>query len=288
MRAVYERELKAYFGGLTGYLFIAFVLLFIGIYTMAINLYSGYTTFEFVFGNMSFIYIIVIPILSMRVIAEERKQRTDQLLYALPIPMYQIVLGKYLAMATVLSVPCLVSALYPLVLVPYGHLNFAVIYTSLAAFFLLGGALLAIGMFLSSLTENQVISAALCFLAMLLNYFLSILADYVPTTATGSFVAFTLCAVLVGLFFKLMTKDTGAAVVAGVICFIPTAAIMLTNRQLLAGAFGQVMSKLSLFERFYVFMNGTCDLTAYVYFLTVIAVFVYLTVQSLESRRWNG
>lgn len=287
MKAIYERELKAYFQGVTGYLFIAFVLLFAGIYTMAINLFSGYTTFEYVLGNMSFIYIIVIPILSMRVIAEDRRQRTDQLLYALPIPMYKIVLGKYLAMVTVLGIPCVIIGIYPLILSAFGNINLLLCYTSLLAFFLLGAALLGIGMLISSLTENQVISAALCFLVMLINYFLATLAGYVSTSAAGSFVALTVCAVLVGLFFKLMTKDSAVAMAAGILCELPVVGVMLFAKDSLAGLFPTVMKNLSLFERFYVFMDGTCDLTAYIYLLSVIAVFVYLTVQAMERRRWN-
>lgn len=287
MKAIYERELKAYFQGVTGYLFIAFILLFAGIYTMAICLYSGYTNFEYALGNMSFIYIVAIPILSMRVISEERKQKTDQLLYALPMSMHKIVLGKYLAMVTVLAIPCGILMIYPLILSAFGNMNLFTSFASVIAFFLLGAALLAIGMLVSSLTENQVISAALCFLVMLVNYYISTLAGYVSTSASGSFVALTVCAVLVGLFFKLMTKNNIAALTAGILCELPVAGVMIFGSDSLAGLFPKVMENLSLFERFYTFINGTCDITAYVYFLTVIAVFVYFTVQSLERRRWN-
>ncbi len=287
MKAIYERELKAYFQGVTGYLFIGFVLLFVGIYTMALNLVSAYPNFEYVLGNMSFIYIIAIPILSMRVIAEERRQRTDQLLYALPMSMHKIVLGKYFAMLTVLVIPCAVTGIYPLILKAFGNVNLPAAYAALLAFFLLGAALLAIGMYVSSVTENQVIAAALCFLVMLLNYFLSTLAGYVPTTAAGSFIALTVCALLIGVFFRFMTKNTAVGVTAGVLCEIPLILVMLFASDKLAGLFPNMMEKLSLFERFYSFMNGACDLTAYLYLLTVAVVFVYITVQSLERRRWN-
>ena len=121
----------------------------------------------------------------------------------------------------------------------------------------------------------------------MLNYFIADLASYVPSSAAGSFVALTVCAVLVGLFFKLMTKDNFVAFSAAVLCEIPLTAIMLFNKESLAGMFPQIMKELSVFQRFYVFINGTCDITAFVYFLSVIAVFVYFTVQSLERRRWN-
>ena len=287
MRAIYERELKAYFQGIMGYLFIAFILLFAGIFVLIVNLAGGQTYFEYVLGNMSFIFLVAIPILSMRVISEERRQKTDQLLYALPMSMFKIVLGKYLAMVTVMAIPTVIIGIYPLILSSYGNVNLLTSYSALLAFFFLGASLLAIGMFVSSVTENPVVSAALCFLVMMINYFVADLAGYVPSSAAGSFVALTVCAVLIGLFFKLMTKDNFIAFSAAVLCEIPLTAVMLFNKEALVGMFPQIMKELSVFQRFYVFIDGTCDITAFVYFLSVIAVFVYLTVQSLERRRWN-
>ena len=95
MKAIYKRELKAYFNNILGYIFCAFILLFIGIYTMAINLNGASANFEYAIGNMGFIYLIAVPIITMRAIAEERKQKTDQLLYSLPISMSEVVLGKF-------------------------------------------------------------------------------------------------------------------------------------------------------------------------------------------------
>jgi ABC-2 type transport system permease protein len=223
----------------------------------------------------------------MRVISEERRQRTDQLLYALPIPMYQIVLGKYLAMLTVLAIPCVLVGIYPLILTAFGTVNLLTAYGSLLAFFLLGAGLMAIGMFISSMTENQVISAALCFLVMLLNYFMSTLANYLSSSVSSSFIALTICAILVGFFFKLMTKNNYAALLAGALCEIPLLGILIFSKDTLSGLFPNVIENLSLFERFYTFINGTFDLNNILYLLTVIAVFVYFTVQSLERRRWN-
>ena len=125
MTAIYRRELNSYFKGLTGYVFAAFMLLFIGIYCAIINLKSGYASFGYVLNNASFIYIIIIPILTMRSVAEERRQRTDQLLYALPISMAKIVMGKFLAMLTVLAVPLAVICVYPIALSGFGTVNYA-------------------------------------------------------------------------------------------------------------------------------------------------------------------
>ena len=141
MTAIYQRELRSYFHGMTGYVFIAFLLVFAGIYTMFYNLSSGYPNFEYVLQAMTIIFLIAIPVLTMRVIAEERRQKTDQLLYTLPLGMTRVVLGKYLAMVTVVAVPCVVMAFYPLLLSTFGTVSFPTAYGALLGFFLLSAAL---------------------------------------------------------------------------------------------------------------------------------------------------
>ena len=144
MRAVFRHETGMYFTGLSGYVFGAFMLLFTGIYMMVYNLKGGYTNFEYVPAGMSFIFLIIVPILSMRVLAEEKKQKTDQLLYSLPLSMTQVILGKYAAMLVVLLIPTAIMCVYPLILSAYGDVYFPAAYGTVLAFFLLGAALLAI------------------------------------------------------------------------------------------------------------------------------------------------
>ena len=105
MSAIFKHELSSYFKGMTGYVFGAFLMLFIGIYTVVYNLTAKMVTFEPVLGGISFIFMIIVPILTMRVLAEERRQKTDQLLYSLPISMTDVVVGKYLAMLVTFLIP---------------------------------------------------------------------------------------------------------------------------------------------------------------------------------------
>lgn len=287
MKAIFQREVKSYFDGVLGYIFAAFLLLFAGIYTMVINLNASYSNFEYVLGNMTFIFLIITPILSMRVIAEEKRQKTDQLLYSLPISMTKIVLGKYLAMLFVLAVPTVIIGFYPLILSLYGSVHFLASYGTLLAFFLLGAALLAIGLFVSSITENQAFAAALCFLILLLNYFLNDLVSYIPATVGASFAAATAAVLLIAVIVWYLTKSSLSAVILTV---IGEGALILTrmiSSASLANLLPNLLGNLSLFKRFYVFPNGVFDLTALVYFLMVILVFVFFTVQSMEKRRWS-
>ena len=287
MTAVLRHELSSYFTNVTGYVFGAFLLLFAGIYTMVINLQSASPYFEYVLMNMDFIFLIIVPILTMRVIAEERRQKTDQLLYSLPLTMTQVALGKYLAMLVIFLIPVAVIGVYPLVLTAFGAVYLPAAYGALTGFFFLGASLIAIGMFISSLTESQAVAAGLCFVVMLLNYFISSLASYVPSTAFASFLCVAVCILVLGLIFRLLTRSGFAALVLTIVLEGGLVAAYTSRSADFQGLFPNLMEQLSLFDRFYEFVNGTFDLTAIVYYLTVIAVFVFLTVQSLEKRRWS-
>ena len=287
MKAVFRHETGMYFTGLSGYVFGAFMLLFTGIYMMVYNLKGGYTNFEYVPAGMSFIFLIIVPILSMRVLAEERKQKTDQLLYSLPLSMTQVVLGKYAAMLVVMLIPTAIMCLYPLILRAYGSVYLPAAYGTVLAFYLLGAALLSIGMFISSLTESQPVAAGICFVVMLLNYYLNSLAGYVSSTAFASLAAFSVAALLLAIIVRLMTKHSLAAVLTFLIPEIVLVILYAVNSSMFEGAFPDLMQKLSLFERFYTFVYGVFDITGIVYFCSVIAVFLFLSVQSMEKRRWS-
>ena len=154
MTAVYKRELRSYLTSMIGYLFMFFILLLTGIYFSAYQLTSAYPKFETTLSALTFVFLISVPILTMRVLAEERKQKTDQLLLTAPVSVEKIVLGKYLALVTIFAIPMLIVCLYPLLMSKFGTVSFGAAYTAILGFFLLGCANLAIGVFISSLTES--------------------------------------------------------------------------------------------------------------------------------------
>lgn len=287
MIAVFRHELESYFTSLTGFVFGAFLLLFAGIYTMVYNISNALTNFEYVLGGMSFVFLVIVPVLTMRVLAEERKQKTDRLLYSLPLSMTEVVLGKYAAMLVIYLLPMLVISGYPLILSAYGNVHFPAAYSAAIGFFFLGAALIAIGTFVSSVTESQAVAAGLCFVVMMINYFLADLASFVSTTAASSYFAFgVLIAVAVWIFYR-MTRN---GLAAGLLLFAGEAALILcyvVSSESFEGLFPELMTQLSLFERFYVFLDGVFDVTGIVYFVTVAAVFLFMSVQSMEKRRWS-
>lgn len=228
MIAIYRRELKGFFTSITGFVFIAFFTFFAGIYTMVLNLQSGYPNFEYVISNLTFFYLLGIPILTMRSVAEERKQRTDQLIYALPLKMGQIVCGKYFAMCTVLLIPMVEISLIPLALHfydPLGGMQFLTIYSTVLGFYLLGCTLIAIGLFISSLTENQIVAAILSFFAMLLTYLIGNLALFLPST--GFWLAIQTALTQLAIFERLGNFIYGLFDVTSVIYFISIGALFV-------------------------------------------------------------
>ena len=287
MTAVFRHELRNDLHALTTYLFGAGLLAFVGLWAMMYNIQAAVSNFEYVLEAGCLAFVVIVPILTMRTVAEERRQRTDQLLYSLPITTVQVVLGKYLALLAVFAVPLCVIAVYPLIFARYGDVYLPTSYGTLFAFFLLGAALLAVGMFLSSLTENQGFAAGIGIAVILLNYYSVSLAEYVSASAFGSVAALYVVILLLGLLIRSVTRNERLAWGVGLALLAATAAAYVLDAQAFEGLLPGVMTQLSLFERFYVFVNGVFDWTAVVYYASVIGFFLFLTVQSLEKRRYN-
>ena len=287
MIAVFKHELRIYFHSLTAYVFGAFLLAFVGIGAMMYNIQAAVSNFEFVLSFCSLVFAVIVPILTMRVIAEERRQKTDQLLYALPITTTQVIIGKYLALLTVYLIPLALIAVYPLIFAQFGDVYLLTAYGSLAAFFVLGAALLAVGVFISSLTENQGLAAGIGIAAILLNYYSVSLAEYASSTAIGSLVGLILIVICLGFVVRNLTRNTDLAYWSAIVVIAGLMIAYFVDSSLFEGLLPEIMSALSLFERFYVFVNGVFDLTAIVYYGSVIVFFLFLSVQSLEKRRYN-
>ena len=287
MKSVFLHEVSSYFTNLIAYVFGTFILLFAGIYTMVYNINYGVTNFEYVLSGMSFVFLVIVPILTMRVLAEERHQKTDQLLYSLPLSMTKVVIGKYAAMLCMFLIPVGIISLFPIVLSAFGNVYLPAAFSAITGFFFLGAALIAIGTFISSLTESQAVAAGLCFVVMLVNYFLASLTEFVSTSAFASFVAFTVVVIVLAVVLRIMTKSGAASLLVGIVLETVLIIFYIFKGESFEGIFPEIMGNLSLFERFYTFVNGVFDVTSIIYFVTIIGVFLFLSVQSLEKRRWS-
>lgn len=287
MIAVLKHELRSYFHSLTAYVFGAFLLAFVGIGAMLYNIQAAVSNFEYVLSFGSLVFVGIVPVLTMRVIAEERRQKTDQLLYSLPITTVQVIVGKYLALLAIYLIPLAIISVYPLIFAQFGDVYLLTSYGSIFAFFLMGAALIALGMFISSLTDNQGLAAGIGIAVILFNYYSVSLSEYVSSTAFGSVIA--LLAIILALYavIRYLTRNENLASGVSLVLLAAVVLLYFIDSTTFEGLLPNIMTQLSLFERFSVFVNGMFDMTAVVYYLSVIVFFLFLSVQSLEKRRYN-
>lgn len=287
MRAVCKHELRNYFHSLTAYVFGAFLLAFVGFGAMLYNLQAAVSNFEYVLDFGSLVLVVIVPILTMRVVAEERRQKTDQLLYSLPITTFQVIVGKYLALLVIYLIPLAVISIYPLIFSQFGDVYLPTSYGSIFAFFLMGAALIAVGVFLSSLTDDQGLAAGIGIAVILFNYYSVRLSEHVSSTAAGTAVALLVLILAVGAVVRYLTKNEDLAFAVCLVLLATASILYFVDSAAYEGLLPDLMKALSLFERFTVFVNGVFDLTGLVYYLSVIVFFLFLSVQSLEKRRYN-
>ena len=288
MAAIYKRELKSYFYSMTGCIFIAFMTLFLGIYFMSYNLGSGYPYFSFSLTGMLTIMMFSIPVLTMRSLSDERRSRTDQLLLTSPVSVTGIVLGKYLSMVTVFGATVLVAALCPLIIMANGTAYLAADYASLLAYFLLGCVYISIGLFLSSLTESQIIAAVSTFGVLLLLFLWPSLMMFLPTTASGCAVGFFLIWTAAVLIILRVTDWAALGFVLEAAGAAVLAVLYFAKPSLLEHSLSDVLGKLAFTDVFQTFVaDHILDIGGLLLYVSTIIFFIFLTVLSVEKRRWS-
>ena len=287
MTAIFLREFKGYFNSMLGWVLTGVMLLFGGLYFTAVNLQGGYTDLSYTLYSFIIVLLIFVPLLCMRSFAEEKRSRTDQLLLTGPVSIPGIVMGKYLSLLAMFAVPLGVYALYPLLMKALGAANFAASYSGLLAYFFLGAALIAVCMYLSTLTENQIVAALSGFGVLLVCY----LMPAIQTLFTaGSSLALVVFAIILGAASLVIGLRSRSLVLGGgvfAVGCIALAVLFSVRSAALTTAFSAVLGALALFEPFLNFVNGLFDVTALVYYAGVAGLFLFLTGQALEKRRWN-
>lgn len=287
MLAIYKKELRGYLTSMIGYVFMAFILLIVGIYFTAYNLTSAYPEFGITLSGITFVFLVITPVLTMRILAEEKKQKTDQLLLTSPLPVWKIVAGKYLGLITIYTLPMLVICTYPVIMGKYGTVSYAMAYTAVLGFFLLGCANIAIGVFISSLTESQVIAAVLTFAALFVCYVITGIESFFAQTAMASFGAFLFLAVVLCMAIYHMTQDSLITGIIGVISLGGVVVTYIVKSSLFEGAIQKLLNVFNITEHFSNFVGGIFDVTGIVYMASVIFIFLFLTIQSIQKRRWS-
>ena len=279
MTAIFKREFKSCFTGMIGWVIAAVSLFFLGLYFTNRNLLYASSDFASVLYTMTMILLFLLPAISMRSFAEERKNKTDQLLLTSPVSIPAIVAGKFLAELAVFALPLAVAVVMPLLLQAFGTVSLVAAYSALLGYLLLGGACLAVGTWISALTENQILAYLATFGALLVAYLMNGIQTMFTTGNLLAFVVFMIVLLVASVLVGVICKRLAAG--AAVFC-----AGGLRPAWLLA-AFNAVLSALALFEPFKDIVGGMFSIPAIVYYLSVIGLFLFLTGQALARRRWN-
>lgn len=287
MAAIFKRETRAYFTGMIGYVTAAVSLFFLGLYFTNRNLMYASSDFASVLYTTTMILLFLLPAISMRSFAEERRNKTDQLLLTSPVSIPAIVLGKFLAEFAVFAAPMVVAIFMPLILLAFGNVSLVSAYSALLAYLLLGAACLSIGTWISALTENQIIAYLATFGALIVTYLMNGIQTMFTSGSLLALIVFLvmllIASILVGVLCKSLTTGCAVFCVGGVVL----AVLFVVRPTWLLSAFDSVLSALALFEPFNDVVGGMFSIPAIVYYLSVIALFLFLTGQALERRRWN-
>ena len=288
MLAIYKRELKSYFQSMVGPVFVAFLIAFTGIYFMAYNMTAGYPYFSYTLSGSLIVFIVGIPLITMRSFSEERKNKTDQMLLTAPVSLGEVVLGKYLAMATVIAMPNVIFCVFPLIIKSQGTAYLTVDYLSILVFFLLGCVYAAIGMFLSALTESQTIAFISTFGVLLLLYLWDGILSMLPSSAVSGLAGVLILLTAVAVYIWRMTDNmvlSGGIELIGVIAGI---VIYIVKSEVYENLLSNLLGKLAIANVFTgITSNNIVDITGIALYLSLIAVFVFLTVQAVQKRRWS-
>lgn len=234
MQAIYKREMKSYFSSAIGYVVIATFVFFASVFFVNINISTDTPNMSGVFSNMMLVYVFIVPIITMRTFSEEKRQKTDQALLTAPVSLFGIVLGKFLAALTVYAIGMSCTVIFALIIGMSGTLDTWVVIGNLVGMLLIGAALISVGVFISSLTESQVISAIATIFILLLLFLLSNFASATSNATIQS-----------------------------------------------------IITSISISNRYQNFSIGIFDLSDTVFYLSMCAIFSFLTVRVLEKRRWS-
>lgn len=296
MLAIYKKELHSYFTSVLGWVFIAFFLVMTGLYFVLYNLMNGIINFSYVYDGVQMIFVfLLVPVLTMRSVAEENRQKTDQLLYTAPISITKIIAGKYLALITLLAAAMAIVCTYPLLfnnLIGKAASNgetvdFAVAYGSTFGFFLLGAAYIAIGLFISSMTESQMIAAVASGIIMIFTYLMSGIAGLLPADGIFHFyfLAVLILILAVVLYFWIHNGWLAAAVGLAAEGLLAAAYLFFSDR--FTNLISNVLEHISITDRYTNFTLGIFDGSALIYYLSVSFLFVFLTIQRIQKKRYN-
>ena len=299
MRAIYKKELRSYFTSAIAWVFLAFFLVLTGLFFYLYNLSGGSMNFSNVYGAIEiFFVLLLIPVLTMKSMADEKHQKTDQLLYTSPISITKVVLGKYLALVTLFAIGMLIVSVYPIILQNLARqvseegataysVNYAVAYGSTLGFFLLGCAYIAIGVFVSSLTESQVIAAVAIGVINIFTMLMTSLANMLPSNKLFMLCFFAGLIVLLAVCLNFWIHNKWVSALVGIVAESVLGVLYIFFSSHFDGLLFRILSAISFTDRYTNFTYGILDVSAMLYYISVSFLFVFFTIQRIKKQRYN-
>ena len=288
MLAIFKKELRTYFSTLSGYIFLGFFVLINAYFFSQFNIKQGIPTYANTITYTFSMFLILIPIITMRLFAEEIRQKTDQLLYTSPVSIGKIVVGKFLAASALFLIGVVIIALFPVILNNYGDVEFVQTALCFIGYYLLAASLISIGIFISALTDNQIVAAVGTFAAVFFILMMDSIIESMPldTLSSLAFVAF----VIFGVAF-ILYNGTKNIILSGaffVVCIgIEFGLYFLYDNLFFDGVIAKVLTWFSVMNHFESFYMGVFKLSDIVYYITFICAFLYITINTIEKRRWK-
>ncbi|MCD8089265.1 MAG: ABC transporter permease [Clostridiales bacterium] len=287
MTAIYKKELRTYFNTITGYIFLGFFVAITGIYFMINNMSTGSLNYADTLAGSLMLFWILIPVLTMRLFAEEARQKTDQLLFTSPVGIWGVVLGKFFAAVSLFVTGVLITGIFPFVLSRFGTIAVGETINVMFGYVIMGCALISVGIFISALTDNQIVAAVATFAALFVLFMIDSFTAEMPITASASLVFVAALIIIFAFILYSSGKNVLLSVIFAVIAIACEVGIYFLNPSVYDGLISKFFGWFSMITRFENFYAGVFSLADTVYYISFAFVFVYLTVNIIEKRRWS-
>lgn len=287
MTSIIKKELQQYFTTMSGYVFLTAFILTTALIFVTNNVLGSSSDYASTLFSTLSIFLILIPLLTMRLFAEEAKQKTDQLLYTSPITISSIVLGKFLSALILFLVGLLITLTFPIILNNYGEVITPLLLGSIFGYILLISCFISVGIFVSSITDNQITAGFITFATVFLFFILNTIIGSLPSDRLSAviFVSFIV------FICSVITLDSTKSKIFSIVTFIALMAVLLItfyiNPTLFDNGIFKILSWFSLLGRFEGFVIGVINLSDVIYYISFIILFIYLTISNIEKRRWK-
>ena len=287
MMAIFKKELRAFFLNPAGYIFMGLFLFLSGLLFVRGNLMTGSNSITDFLDNILFVFLFVIPILTMRLLCDEKRLKTDQLLLTSPLRIVDIVLGKFFAALIFFIITLSFTFIYPIIIGIHGDLDFWETVCGYLGFILLSSSFISIGLFISGTTDSQIISAIITFVVLFIVWLMTMIQQVVPVDLFSGvlFTVFLLIGITILLY--LATKNRFITIITLIIGLIVILFLYVLSKEIFIGFIIKFLDWFSLIKRFNSFSMGVLKLSDSIYYISFTSFFIFLTIQLIQKRRWS-